>query len=81
MPDGPFEIFGVKLNLKDGTGGTHYHYKGVQLCAGGHSSKKSKRNPRHWMNLTRNVMVPGRSRPITINTLTILKFNNERVYI
>ena len=77
----PFNFSLVTCNLKQETGGRRVSYENATLCAGGNSSKTSAKNPNHWKNHTRNIMVQGKSRPITIHTLLITGFNNQKVFI
>lgn len=76
-----FDFERVTCNLREGTGGERKQYTGAYLLAGGNSSKDSKKNPNNWMNVTRTIQLPGRSRPSTIPVLLITKFNDEKVYI
>jgi hypothetical protein len=77
----PCNITVGELNIKAGTGGRLVSYKGVTLVGAGRSRKNSLKNPNNWMNITRTVMVQGRSRPITIQAILITKFNDQTVYI
>jgi len=77
----PFSFTTVSCNLKAQTGGQRLSYENAYLLAGGNSSKSSKKNPRNWINVTRTIKVPTKSRPITVHALLITEFNGEKTYI
>lgn len=74
----PFDIEVCELNIKAQTGGKRVTYNNCTLLR---SKKDPGKNPNHWDNVTRNIMVPGRSRPITIQAILLTKLNNQTVYI
>lgn len=77
----PCTITRIKCNLREQTGGQRETLENITLAGGQFGKKVSAKNANHYNNGTRNVMVPGRSRPITIPIYTITHFNQERVYI
>lgn len=77
----PFNLTVGELNVKAQTGGKNTSYTGCTLVGAGKSRKNSPKNPNHWKNMTRNIMVPGRSRPITIQAILITKLNEQTVFI
>lgn len=77
----PFDFTVVSNNMKAGTGGQKVSHKGARLLAGGNSSKTSKKNPNNFLNVTRTIKVPSKSRPITVPALLIIEFNGEKTYI
>jgi hypothetical protein len=77
----PFEVKVVTLNLKHGTGGMRVAYQNATLAGGSFGKKNALRQANHFYNGTRNLMVPGRSRPVKIHNLLITHFNGERVFV
>lgn len=77
----PFSITHIKCNLREQTGGQRETLEGITLAGGQFGKKVSGRNANHYQNATRNVMIPGKSRPTSIHIYTITHFNAERVYI
>lgn len=77
----PFNFTRVRCNLADETGGTRETITGAVLAGAPFGKKDPERDPNHWMNATRNIYIPGKSRPVTIQLLLLLTFNDERVYL
>lgn len=77
----PFNFTIVTCNLREDTGGRRVDYENVVLAGGPFGKKNSKKDADHYINGTRNVMIPGKSRPTTIHNLLITKFNGERIII
>lgn len=77
----PFSFEVVSLNLKEETGGFRTTYTNAVLLAAGNSSKNSRKNPKNFLNVTRTIKVPTKSRPITVHALLITRFNDEKTYI
>jgi len=75
----PVDITVITCNLTEDTGGERRVYQGVTLAGGQFGKKNSVKNPNHFENGTRNIMVPGKSRPITIHFDLITHLNGERV--
>jgi hypothetical protein len=77
----PFDIERVTCNLREGTGGRRVTHEKAVLAGAPYGKKNSRREANHFLNGTRNIMIPGKGRPITIQNLLITKFNGETVII
>ncbi|MHB8209078.1 hypothetical protein [Mucilaginibacter sp.] len=77
----PFSLTFITCNLTEKTGGERRSYEGVILAGGQFGKKNSPKNANHYDNGTRNVNIPGKSRPVTIHIYLITHLNNERVII
>lgn len=77
----PFDIKLVELNLREGTGGRRVTYQNAVLAGGPFGKSSTPKNANHFINGTRNIMVPGKDRPRKIHNLLLLELNGERVYV
>ncbi|QTE38501.1 hypothetical protein J3L18_05335 [Mucilaginibacter gossypii] len=77
----PFSITFITCNLTEETGGKRMTCDNVTLAGHPFGKKNSPKNANHWMNGTRNMLIPGRPRPTTVHNVLITRFNGERVII
>jgi hypothetical protein len=86
-----FQIVFVTADRKRGTGGEFINIPQASVCVGFRAGKvvtdkrypttpvASHKNPNHWANSTRNLLLPnGGIRTIHIRLIT--EFNNQKVY-
>jgi hypothetical protein len=74
----PFDITWVTCDEKLGIGGDKITLKEA-IFVGGPSKRRSKRNPNHFENYTRNIRALNGDRIITIHALLVTRFNGFRV--
>ena len=77
----PFDCTVITCNLTEKTGGEKLEIKGAVLAGAPFGKKESRKDADHYINGTRNIMIPGRSRPVTIHNLLLIRFNGERVIV
>lgn len=77
----PFDLTYITCNVTDGSGGRRVTVTGAALAGGAFGKKESPKKANHFLNGTRNIMVPGKPRPVKIHNLLITHFNGEEVII
>jgi hypothetical protein len=77
----PFTITRVTCNIANRTGGRRETLENVTLAGAPYGKKKSSKPANHFLNGTRNIMIPGKSRPTTIHNILITHFNGETIII